>query len=84
MRTVATIPHSQMMITLFLWNNKYLVKFEAGPYEQVYKVAETDVVSEEDLKARVSDQEFLDKIVERFRSMNADFGNVLAAPKPGG
>ncbi len=77
MRTVGTIPHPQMMITIFLWNNKYLVKFEAGPYEQVYKIDETGVEDEQALISMIT-EEFTGKVAERFRQMHADFGKAIS------
>ncbi|MCH8558866.1 MAG: hypothetical protein LAT84_13655 [Balneolia bacterium] len=76
MRTIGRIPHPQMLITIFLWNNKYIVKFEAGPYEQSYKIDESMVNSPDDLKAAVTD-EFMGKVANRFIEMNKEFGDVL-------
>ena len=42
--------HAQCNITFFHWNNRYLIKLEAGPFEQTFKIQEYDLTSEEDLK----------------------------------
>lgn len=76
MRTIGRIPHPQMLITIFLWNNKYIVKFEAGPYEQSYKVDESMVNRSEDITSVISD-DFMQKVAQRFIEMNQDFGPVL-------
>ncbi len=73
MRTIKNIPHPEMNITVLMWNNKYLIKCEAGPYEQVYKVDASAVVSEDDLTGLIS-EEFLEKVKQRFLEMNSDFG----------
>ncbi|MFM7488308.1 MAG: hypothetical protein ACKOC0_03160 [Cytophagales bacterium] len=70
MRVVGEIPHSEIKITLFHWNNRYLIKLEAGPFEQTFKLQEFDVSSEDDLKQIVSET-FLKQAIERFNDMSA-------------
>lgn len=65
-----------MLITVFLWNNKYIVKFEAGPYEQSYKIDESMVSNPDDIKAALTD-DFMEKVANRFIEMNKEFGDVL-------
>jgi hypothetical protein len=72
MRQITTIPHPQMRITVFLWNGKYLIKFEAGPYEQSYKLDETMVEDTLDLQLKITDS-FINKVELRFKEMHADF-----------
>jgi len=50
MRFIETIPHSQLSIGLYSWNDKFIVKFEAFNLEQTYKVKEMDLTSVEDVK----------------------------------
>ncbi|MCC5932834.1 MAG: hypothetical protein LAT75_02090 [Candidatus Cyclonatronum sp.] len=76
MKTLGTIPHPQMLITIFMWNNRYLIKFEAGPYEQTFKIDATMASDPEAVKALVDD-DFCGKVVQRFMDMNADFGTLL-------
>lgn len=76
MRIVGQIPHPQLSITLFLWNGKYIVKFEAGGYEQSYKIPENAVKGIEDLKARV-DSDFIEKVYDRFEKMHLDFLEII-------
>ncbi len=76
MRTIGRISHPQMLITIFLWNNKYIVKFEAGPYEQSYKIDESMVTRSEEITSVISD-DFMQKVAQRFIEMNKDFGPVL-------
>jgi hypothetical protein len=70
MRVIGDIPHSQFKITLFNWNGKYLIKVEAGPYEQTYKVKEEDVM-EDDLK-KIVNEDFLAKVLDIFKLMHAN------------
>ena len=76
MRVIGEIPHPQCKITLFYWNNRYLIKLEQGLLEQTYKVQEWDLTSEADLKQVVSD-EFINQALERFRSMNQSLGESM-------
>jgi uncharacterized membrane-anchored protein len=41
MRLLETIPHPTFRITIYLWNEKYLIKFETPTFEQVYKIPES-------------------------------------------
>ena len=68
MRVVGEIPHPYLKITIFNWNNRYLIKLEHGSYEQTYKVSELDITSEEDL-IKIVDAEFLKESEARFHDM---------------
>lgn len=37
MRALETIPHPSFLISIMYMNNKYILRIEAGPYEQIYK-----------------------------------------------
>lgn len=60
-----------MKVTIFNWNNKYLVKLEQGLLEQTFKIPETEITGEHELEALLS-EEFLDKTRQRFKDMMAD------------
>jgi hypothetical protein len=68
MRVVGEIPHPKLKITIFNWNNRYLIKLEAGFLEQTFKVSEFDITSEEDLK-KVVDADFIKEAEARFDDM---------------
>ena len=68
MRVVGEIPHPHLKITIFNWNNRYLIKLEHGTFEQTFKVSELDVTSEEDL-LKIVDAEFLKESEVRFHEM---------------
>ena len=69
MRVVGEILHPECKITFFHWNNKYLVKLEAGPFEQTFKIAEYDLSSEGDLK-RIVNEDFIQQAMARFADMS--------------
>ncbi|GAB3551948.1 hypothetical protein [Spirosoma fluminis] len=72
MRFVQDIPHPQFRIGLYAWNGKYIVKIEAGPYEQTYKVSELDLTAPEDVPTML-DETFLSRVAQRFQEMDLDW-----------
>lgn len=68
MRVIKEIPHSLCKITLFAWNNRYIIKVERGLFEQTFKVAQFDVTGESEVVQMV-DEEFVRQCVVRFEEM---------------
>lgn len=68
MRIVGNIPHPEMRITVFHMNDKYIVKLEAGPMEQVFKFSQEQHPGFEAVQKLV-DTEFLSKALDRFNEM---------------
>jgi hypothetical protein len=75
MRVVGEIPHPECKITIFNWNNKYLIKLELGPFEQTFKIQEYDVASEEDLK-KIIDDDFIQQAMARFADMSRSLADA--------
>lgn len=76
MRILKEIPHSHFKITLFGWNEKYILKIEAGPYEQVYKVKESDFTSVEEVE-KILNSSFLQAVEDTFRSMHKNLQSTI-------
>ncbi len=72
MRVVANIPHADCTITLFSWNQKYILKFEHNHLEQTFKISEFDVSGEAEMKEIAQDQNFIEKVMNRFEQMDED------------
>lgn len=72
MRVIGELPHEIMKITLFHWNNRYLVKFELGQFEQTYKIGEMDVAGLEGVRTMV-DEEFKNDVLKQFVEMRSSF-----------
>ncbi len=72
MRYLNDIPHPHFRIGLYAWNNKYILKIEAGLLEQTYKISETDVLDPSELPNLV-DQPFLEQVARRFAEMDTDW-----------
>ncbi len=68
MRIIDSIPHPSISISIFQMNDKYIVKFEAGPMEQAFKFYTEDVKSLERLKSMI-DEAFIEKVRVRFNEM---------------
>jgi len=71
MRVISVVEHPLCKISIFLWNQKYLIKIEHDMFEQTFKVHEYDVNGIDDLKARLT-EDFIQKTVTRFREMHKD------------
>lgn len=72
MRIIATIPHPQLKISVFLYNEKYIIELEAGQYKQSYKISADSVDGLEGVKKLLS-SELIDNSIARFSGMHADF-----------
>jgi len=68
MRIIDSIPHESMTISIFHMNDKYQVRFEAGPMEQIFKFLVEDVKSIENLKTKIT-SEFIENTRKRFNEM---------------
>lgn len=68
MRIIDSIPHPSMSISIFQMNDKFIVKFEAGPMEQAFKFYTEDVKSLEGLKKLINES-FIETVRIRFNEM---------------
>lgn len=68
MRIIDSISHPSMTISIFQMNDKFILKFEAGPMEQAFKFYIEDVRSVEGLKALVNEA-FIENVRLRFNDM---------------
>ena len=72
MRVIGNIPHPKISIAIFSMNDKYQIKFEAGPMEQIFKIPHSEVNGIEGIQKMV-DEHFLEKVMERFNEMYLSF-----------
>ncbi|MGZ3932567.1 MAG: hypothetical protein ACXVP0_14900 [Bacteroidia bacterium] len=68
MRIIDSIPHPSITISIFQMNDKFIVKFEAGPMEQSFKFSSADVKSVENLKLKIN-ADFIETVRLRFNEM---------------
>ncbi len=71
MRTVGFIDHPAYKVTVFSWAEKYIVKIEAGFFEQAYKFRQEDFTSWDDLKL-VFDDLMFEAIRKTFMQMSKE------------
>lgn len=76
MRIVKEITLPDLKVSIYNWNNKYLVKLEQGLLEQTYKIPETEITSEKELEALLSEA-FLAKVRARFKDMMSDLQEAI-------
>lgn len=69
MRVIGYIDHPAYKISVFQWNEKYIIKIEAGFFEQYYKFKVDEFSSWEELKL-LFDTITLDEIKTNFHHMN--------------
>jgi hypothetical protein len=57
-------------ISIFEWNQKYLIKYEIGPMEQTYKIDVWDVENVETLEKLASSSSYVDAVQVQFDAMS--------------
>ncbi|MBB6325620.1 hypothetical protein FHS59_001235 [Algoriphagus iocasae] len=72
MRVIQEFTQEEIRISIFSWNNKYIIKYEFGPMEQTFKVSEMDVLEESDLEVFWKG-EFFEEVKQRFKEMGKTF-----------
>jgi hypothetical protein len=77
MRVIGEIPHPRCKITIFAWNNRYLIKFESGLLEQTFKVNQFDLTGEADLH-KLADDAFIGEALERFDDMARSLNQAMS------
>ncbi|MBK6978653.1 MAG: hypothetical protein IPH28_17455 [Cytophagaceae bacterium] len=76
MKFIKKIPNDYCIAELYFFNNKFVIKFEIGTLEQIYKVSELDVSGEEEIEEMLGET-FLKKVMKRFEQMQEDFDEIL-------
>lgn len=76
MRIINEFLKDEIKITLFHWNNRYLIKLEWQLFEQTYKVSEWDVTSENEL-LEIMDDDFMNAAKKSFHEMATALGKSM-------
>lgn len=77
MRVLKEWLQEEIRVSVFSWNNKYIIKFELGPMEQTFKVSEMDILEESELEV-FWQGDFFEKVKTRFHEMGLSFREKLA------
>lgn len=72
MRVVKEMVREEIRVSIFSWNNKYIIKYELGPMEQTFKLSEMDVLDEADLEV-FFEGDFFHDVKGRFDEMGKSF-----------
>ena len=72
MRIIGSILHPKITISVFSMNDKYQIRFEAGPMEQIFKIPQNEINGMEGIE-KLLDNEFMQKIMDRFNEMFLSF-----------
>ncbi|SFC08735.1 hypothetical protein SAMN05421747_10477 [Parapedobacter composti] len=76
MRTIAELPHPDFKITVFSMNQKFIIKFEQGTLEQVYKIPEIDVTDGVNGVFQLIDEVFSQSVSAQFTEMRRAFNDA--------
>lgn len=76
MKVIATIPLEECQVTLFWWNQKYILKFEKNQLEQTYKISEMET-SEQEIRELINNEELIRNVMSRFSAMEEDLHKWL-------
>ena len=79
MRVVKELQRGVLKISVFNWNNKYIIKLELGNLEQTFKISELDLYGENQIEEIISD-DFLHKAISRFDDMAQSMREALKNP----
>jgi hypothetical protein len=71
MKQLKQFSEDSLTITLFWWNQKFILKFEQNQLEQTYKISELDYTETEILEL-AQNQDFLESVKKRFEQMYND------------
>lgn len=76
MKFIKKIPHIDVDISLYEWNQKYILKFEHNQMEQVYKVGQLEIETKEEVEAAIT-PDFIVGVMHRFEEMEQQWDQVL-------
>lgn len=77
MRILGQIPHPQLMISVFKSNNKFILKFDIGPFEQSYKFLESSEIDSLEAIQKIVTEEFIAKVFSVFDQMNESYRKLI-------
>ncbi len=76
MRIIESYTHGQCLVSFLKMNDKFIIKIEAGPYEQTFKVSELDIGGLGNVKKLLT-PEFMQAVEDRFRQMHEGFSTEV-------
>jgi hypothetical protein len=80
LRLAATIPHPACKISIFSYNEKWIIEIEGGQCKQIYKISQDALSGLEDVK-RIVTSELIRKTFDRFSEMHHDLSDAFNSIK---
>jgi hypothetical protein len=77
MRMLAQYSQDGLLISIMKTNDKFILKFEIGPFEQVYKFFESETIFDVDSLKKLIDANFISKVFETFEQMNSAYKSAI-------
>jgi len=77
MRMLAQYSQDGLLISILKTNDKFILKFEIGPFEQVYKFFESETIFDVDSLKKLIDANFISKVFETFEQMNSAYKSAI-------
>ncbi|MGD1841529.1 MAG: hypothetical protein ACFB0B_11630 [Thermonemataceae bacterium] len=77
MRIIKELTHPSCKITIFAWNQKYLIKYERNGFEQTYKISEMDVTGEQEVEESALSEDFIQDVLKRFKAMQKEWQQLF-------
>ncbi len=76
MRLLGQIPHPHYLISVFKSNEKIILKFEVGPFEQVYKFLENELIYDCESISKLVNESVLSSVQKLFDEMNENYKKI--------
>lgn len=77
MRMLTQYSQDGLLISIMKTNDKFILKFEIGPFEQVYKFFESETIFDVDSLKKLIDDNFISKVFETFEQMNSAYKSAI-------
>ncbi|CAG0982734.1 MAG: hypothetical protein HND27_02725 [Bacteroidetes bacterium] len=74
MRVLASVPHPHCLVSIFSFNEKYIVKLEFGNCAIEYKIKNSEVSGLDEIKKKLT-PEFIDSFADVFMTIGKKFKN---------
>lgn len=78
MRMINQYTKDGVLISILKTNDRFIVKFEIGPFEQVYKFVENDKIFDSASIEKLITNDTMKKIFEVFDSMNINYKSMIS------
>lgn len=77
MRMLDQYSQDGLLISIMKTNDKFILKFEIGPFEQVFKFFESETIFDVDSLKKLIDANFISKVFETFEQMNSAYKSAI-------